>query len=148
MASGPSHIDYLSSFLFRLAFNEVFSQALFGVKSQAFLSKSTDGFSFNGFLGVPKLPEHNAGASHQDFARPNLIHPALTGSWGIHALLSFDASWLACHAANRRSARARSSPGLARLLSGPAICSALRPESGDLLLWCSEDVSASGTNAA
>jgi len=46
-----ANIDYLSSFLYRLAFNEVFSQAVYSeVKSQAFLSKSTDGFSFNGFL--------------------------------------------------------------------------------------------------
>jgi LPS-assembly protein len=47
---GVTNIDYLSSFLFRLAFNEVFSQAVYSeVKSQAFLSKSTDGFSINGF---------------------------------------------------------------------------------------------------
>ncbi len=47
---GVTNIDYLSSFLFRLAFNEVFSQAVYSeVKSQAFLSKSTDGFSMNGF---------------------------------------------------------------------------------------------------
>ncbi len=47
---GVANIDYLSSFLFRLAFNEVFSQAVYSeVKSQAFLSKSTDGFSINGF---------------------------------------------------------------------------------------------------
>jgi LPS-assembly protein len=46
-----ANVDYLSSFLFRLAFNEVFSQAVYSeVKSQAFLSKSTDGFSVNGFL--------------------------------------------------------------------------------------------------
>jgi LPS-assembly protein len=46
-----ANIDYLSSFLFRLAFNEVFSQAVYSeVKSQAFLSKSTSGFNFNGFL--------------------------------------------------------------------------------------------------
>jgi LPS-assembly protein len=45
-----ANVDYLSSFLFRLAFNEVFSQAVYSeVKSQAFLSKSTDGFNFNGF---------------------------------------------------------------------------------------------------
>jgi LPS-assembly protein len=44
-------IDYLSSFLFRLAFNEVFSQAVYSeVKSQAFLSKSTDGIDVNGFV--------------------------------------------------------------------------------------------------
>jgi len=42
-----ANVDYLSSFLFRLAFNEVFSQAVYSeVKSQAFLAKTTDGFSF------------------------------------------------------------------------------------------------------
>src|SRR5271156_703892 len=47
---GVANIDYLSSFLFRLAFNEVFSQAVYSeVKSQAFLSKSNDGFNLNGF---------------------------------------------------------------------------------------------------
>ena len=46
-----ANIDYLSSFLFRLAFNEVFSQAVYSeVKSQAFLSKSADGFNLNGFV--------------------------------------------------------------------------------------------------
>jgi LPS-assembly protein len=43
-------IDYLTSYLFRLAFNEVFTQAVFSeVKSDAFLSKSMDGFNVNGF---------------------------------------------------------------------------------------------------
>jgi LPS-assembly protein len=47
---GVANIDYLSSFLFRLAFNEVFSQAVYSeVKSTAFLSKSTDGYNLNGF---------------------------------------------------------------------------------------------------
>jgi len=46
-----TNIDYLSSFLFRLAFNEVFSQAVYSeVKSQAFLSKSTNGYDINGFV--------------------------------------------------------------------------------------------------
>jgi LPS-assembly protein len=46
-----ANIDYLSSFLFRLAFNEVFTQAVYSeVKSQAFLSKSTEGFNLNGFV--------------------------------------------------------------------------------------------------
>src|SRR5882757_158971 len=46
-----ANVDYLSSFLFRLAFNEVFSQAVYSeVKSQGFLSKSADGFNFNGFV--------------------------------------------------------------------------------------------------
>lgn len=43
-------VDYLSSFLFRLAFNEIFTQAVYSeVKSQGFLSRTTDGFSINGF---------------------------------------------------------------------------------------------------
>lgn len=44
-----SDIDYLSSFLFRLAFNDVFTQAVNSeVKSQVFLSKAFRGFSFGG----------------------------------------------------------------------------------------------------
>ena len=43
-----ANIDYLSSFVFRLAFSETFSQAINSeVKSQAFLSNSTRGFSYN-----------------------------------------------------------------------------------------------------
>jgi len=46
-----TNIDYLSSFLFRLAFNEVFSQAVYSeVKSQAFLSRSINGFNLNAFV--------------------------------------------------------------------------------------------------
>jgi len=46
-----SDIDYLSSFLFRLAFNEVFTQAINSeVKSQLFLSKNYKGFSFGGVV--------------------------------------------------------------------------------------------------
>ena len=46
-----SNIDYLSSFLFRLAFNEVFTQAVNSeVKSQMFLSKAIDGFSLSGMV--------------------------------------------------------------------------------------------------
>ena len=42
-------IDYLSSFVFRLAFNDVFSQAVNSeVKSEAFLSNATRGFFYNG----------------------------------------------------------------------------------------------------
>jgi LPS-assembly protein len=45
---GVADIDYLSSFVFRLAFNEIFSQAVHSeVQSQAFLSNTTRGFSFN-----------------------------------------------------------------------------------------------------
>jgi LPS-assembly protein len=43
-----ANIDYLSSFVFRLAFSETFTQAVNSeVKSQAFLSNSTNGFSYN-----------------------------------------------------------------------------------------------------
>ncbi len=46
---GVASIDYLSSFVFRLAFNDVFSQAVNSeVKSEAFLSKATRGFFYNG----------------------------------------------------------------------------------------------------
>src|ERR1041385_6542356 len=48
---GVASIDYLSSFIFRLAFTENFSQAVDSeVKSAAFLTKSIQGFSFNSFL--------------------------------------------------------------------------------------------------
>src|SRR5579864_8646231 len=44
-----SDIDYLSSFLFRLAFNEVFTQAINSeVKSQIFMAKAYRGFTFGG----------------------------------------------------------------------------------------------------
>ena len=46
-----SNVDYLSSFLFRLAFNEVFTQAVNSeVKSQLFVSKAYKGFSFGGMV--------------------------------------------------------------------------------------------------
>ena len=45
-----ANIDYLSSYVFRLAFDENFSQAVDSeVKSQAFLSRSVRGFSYNLF---------------------------------------------------------------------------------------------------
>ncbi|HEU4414805.1 MAG TPA: LPS assembly protein LptD [Candidatus Angelobacter sp.] len=48
---GVASIDYLSSFVFRLAFTENFSQAVDSeVKSSAFLTKNIQGFSFNTFL--------------------------------------------------------------------------------------------------
>lgn len=47
---GVASIDYLSSFLFRLAFTENFSQAVDSeVRSVAFLSRSMHGFSVNAF---------------------------------------------------------------------------------------------------
>ena len=45
---GVANIDYLSSYVFRLAFNDVFAQAVNSeVKSKAFLSNTTNGFSYN-----------------------------------------------------------------------------------------------------
>jgi LPS-assembly protein len=45
---GVANIDYLSSFVFRVAFSEVFTQAVDSeVKSSAFLSNATDGFFYN-----------------------------------------------------------------------------------------------------
>jgi LPS-assembly protein len=46
-----SNIDYLSAFIFRLAFNDIFAQAVNSeVKSQAFLAKSIDGVSLSGMV--------------------------------------------------------------------------------------------------
>jgi LPS-assembly protein len=43
-----ANIDYLSSYVFRLAFNDVFAQAVDSeVRSKAFLSNTTDGFFYN-----------------------------------------------------------------------------------------------------
>jgi LPS-assembly protein len=45
---GVANIDYLSSFVFRLAFNEIFNQAVYSeVKSQTFLSNTSNGYSYN-----------------------------------------------------------------------------------------------------
>src|SRR5207244_12869846 len=45
---GVVYIDYLSSFIFRLAFNDVFTEAVNSeVKSQAFLSNTTHGSFYN-----------------------------------------------------------------------------------------------------
>jgi len=48
---GVAKVDYLSSFLFRLAFYPVFGQPLQSeVTSQGFLSNSTNGFSYNALI--------------------------------------------------------------------------------------------------
>ncbi len=45
---GVANVDYLSSFVFRVAFSEVFTQAVDSeVKSSAFLSNATNGFFYN-----------------------------------------------------------------------------------------------------
>jgi LPS-assembly protein len=47
---GASDIDYLSSFVYRVAFTEVYAQAIDSeVRSQVFLSNTRDGFHFNAF---------------------------------------------------------------------------------------------------
>lgn len=47
---GVANVDYLSSFVFRIAFTEVYSQAVNSeVKSQIFLSNTTNGFHYNAF---------------------------------------------------------------------------------------------------
>jgi len=46
---GVSNIDYLSSFVFRIAFTDVYTQAIDSeVRSQIFLSNTTNGFHFDG----------------------------------------------------------------------------------------------------
>jgi len=46
-----SNVDYLSSFLFRLAFNEIYTQAINSeVKSQVFLAKASQGFFLSGMV--------------------------------------------------------------------------------------------------
>jgi LPS-assembly protein len=46
-----SNVDYLSSFLFRLAFNDTFTQAINSeVKSQIFLQKDVDGLALSGMV--------------------------------------------------------------------------------------------------
>jgi LPS-assembly protein len=45
---GVANVDYLSSFVYRIAFTDVYTQAIDSeVKSQIFLSNTTDGFHFN-----------------------------------------------------------------------------------------------------
>jgi len=47
---GAADIDYLSSFVYRVAFTEVYTQAVDSeVRSQVFLSNTTDGFHLNAF---------------------------------------------------------------------------------------------------
>jgi LPS-assembly protein len=82
-----SNVDYLSSFLFRLAFNEVYTQAINSeVKSQMFLAKAVNGFSFGGMV-----------ERYQDFfqtTNPNgsLSNPATFDSIRILHTPSLDAS--------------------------------------------------------
>ena len=65
---GVASLNYLSSFIFRLAFTENFSQAVDSeVKSTAFLTKSIQGFSFNGFV-----------SRYQNFQSSTDVHDVIT----------------------------------------------------------------------
>jgi len=48
---GVANVDYLSSFVFRVVFNEVFTQAVYSeVRSQGFLSNTSRGYSYNALI--------------------------------------------------------------------------------------------------
>ncbi len=56
---GVADIDYLSSYLFRLAFNDVYTQAVNSeVKSNAFLSNTTNGYFYN--LDVQRYQDYES----------------------------------------------------------------------------------------
>ena len=77
-----SDIDYLSSFLFRLAFNDVFTQAINSeVKSDIFLSKSINGFSFSGVA-----------ERYQNFFQTSTTGPPVFSAIQILHTPGFDAS--------------------------------------------------------
>ena len=80
-----SNVDYLSSFLFRLAFNEVFAQAINSeVKSQVFLAKNYKGFT----LGA--MVERYQNFFQTTDTSGNLISPAVFNSIRILHTPSLD----------------------------------------------------------
>jgi|SRR5579863_10068666 LPS-assembly protein len=100
-----SNVDYLSSFLFRLAFSEVFTQAVNSeVKSQIFLAKAVDGFSVSGMVEryqnfFQRLNPDGTLTNPPAFDDIRILHaPSLDASSVDHALWhspfvwSFDAS--------------------------------------------------------
>ena len=100
-----SDVDYLSSFLFRLAFNEVFTQAINSeVKSQVFLSKTLKGFSFGGtverYQNFFQTTDASGNLSNPpSFNSIRILHtPGLDASsvdrpiWRLPLFWSFDAS--------------------------------------------------------
>jgi LPS-assembly protein len=136
-----ANIDYLSSFLFRLAFNEVFSQAVYSeVKSQAFLSKSSDGFALNGVVEryqnyLSTTPGQVVAINHA----PSLDFSSVERPLGRTPLeWSFDAS---------AAGLSRSEPGQCPIASLPQVCTPpfrtgnllerfdLNPEISLPLLW-------------
>ena len=91
-----TNVDYLSSFLFRLAFNEVFSQAVYSeVKSQAFLSQVHGRLQPERICGtLPEFPEHHAGTGRYHFARSRVSMSSSVDRplWHTPLYWSFDAS--------------------------------------------------------
>jgi LPS-assembly protein len=99
-----SNIDYLSSFLFRLAFSEAFAQATNSeVKSQLFLAKADHGFFFSGmterYQDFFQLTENGALTYPPIFDSVQIWHrPSVDASgvdqplWHTPFLWSFDAS--------------------------------------------------------
>lgn len=99
---GVASLEYLNRYVFRTAFAETFAQAVDSeVRSTAFLTKSVDGYSFNGF-----------GSRYQNFQSVNpgdvitILHtPALEFSsverslFGSRIYVSYDASAEGLHRA-------------------------------------------------
>ena len=84
---GVANVDYLSSFLFRLAFNEIFTQAVYSeVKSQAFLSKSVHGIT------VGAMVERYQNFFQTTDSQGNLSNPPNFDAVKISHAPSFDAS--------------------------------------------------------
>ncbi len=100
-----SNIDYLSSFLYRLAFNEVFTQAVNSeVKSQVFVSKAINGFSLSGTVEryqnfFQRVNSDGTLTNPPSFDAIQILHtPSLDASsvdrpvWRLPLVWSFDAS--------------------------------------------------------
>ncbi|MFZ0808541.1 MAG: LPS assembly protein LptD [Candidatus Sulfotelmatobacter sp.] len=100
-----SNVDYLSSFLFRLAFSEIFTQAINSeVKSQLFLAKAGNGYFLSGmterYQDFFQLASNGVLTNPPQFAAVQIWHtPSIdAGSvdrplWHTPFLWSFDASF-------------------------------------------------------
>ena len=94
-----SNIDYLSSFLFRLAFNEVFTQAINSeVKSQAFLTKAYQGYFFGGMVeryqNFFQTATNGVLSNPPSFDSIRILHtPSVDASSVDHYLLKWPLVW-------------------------------------------------------
>jgi LPS-assembly protein len=91
---GSASIDYLSSFLFRQAFSETYSQAVNSeVKSEAYLSHNLAGFSLNGSAGrYQNFYQNLLTASYSDQVR--ILHlPTAEVNALEHPVLSSPLRW-------------------------------------------------------